>query len=285
MGAATARKMEISIDSGRRHGRMDLSVPVDVLPLNHSSTNPVPARSLNVSEGGLSTIVAGEFAPFELVNLEFRLPDVGIPLRTRAWVRHQSALRCGFEFAGLSHQQRSMIRYWLERSSRTDSTDVQDASQNNVMSRKSSRPDTRSFWRLFALLGAMIVVLSAALAVWYWQSEWTKIEQNLPGSQASSKSDSTTPVEVPATAMEKLLVHRVDPVYPDAARAANLSGLVTLRIIVERDGQVSQLTVLSGAKQLQGAALDAVKWWRFQPYLVSGRPMRVQTTLAVDFKP
>lgn len=284
MGAATVRKAEISTDSGRRHGRMTLSVPVDVLPLSNSSTKPVPARSLNVSEGGLSTIVAGEFAPFELVSLEFRLPDVGIPVRARAWVRHQSALHCGFEFAGLSHQQRSMIRYWLERSNKTDAAGIQNANRaGSAPLRKSSKPNTKSFLRLFALLGAMIVVLSAALAGWYWQKGWAKIEEDLPISQA--KSDSTKPMEISATAMEKLLVHRVDPVYPDAARAANLSGLVTLRIVVEKNGEVSQLTVLSGAKQLQGSALDAVKWWRFQPYLVNGRATRVQTTLALDFKP
>ena len=85
--------------------------------------------------------------------------------------------------------------------------------------------------------------------------------------------------------MQKLLVHKVEPIYPESARQANLSGIVTLNAIVEADGAVSQVNALSGSEVLRQAAIDAVKWWRFEPYKISGQAVRVQTIVAVEFRP
>ena len=112
---ATAARTEFQFASARNHARVPLSVPVNVIVTRGGASETIPARALDVSEGGVSTIIAGELRPLELVGLEFRLPDVGIPVRGKAWLRHQSALRCGLEFTGLSLQQRSLIRYWLQR--------------------------------------------------------------------------------------------------------------------------------------------------------------------------
>jgi protein TonB len=51
------------------------------------------------------------------------------------------------------------------------------------------------------------------------------------------------------------------------------------------DGTVSQITPVSGPEAFQQAAIDSVKWWRFQPYLINGRTVAVQTTLGVEFRP
>jgi periplasmic protein TonB len=56
-----------------------------------------------------------------------------------------------------------------------------------------------------------------------------------------------------------------------------------LEMVIATDGTVAHVRPISGSQALTAAAIDAVKWWRFQPYRVNGRPMRVETTLAIDF--
>lgn len=233
-----------------------------------------------MSEGGLSTVVAAEISPFELVGLEFRLPDVGIPLRTKAWVRHQSALRHGLEFTGLSLQQRSLLRYWLQRCPEYAAS---ENFQTVTSEPKPYKANTRSFLHLFSVLGIMIAVLSLALAGWYWQTQWTNIESNLPALQ--EQENIAKPIVIPSVEVEKLAIHQVDPVYPEAARRSNISGIVKLRVVVEKDGTVSSVMPLSGPAVFQPAAVDAMRWWRFKPYLVNGRTVRLQTTLGVEFRP
>lgn len=279
MGAAATTRTEISFTSARNHARVALAVPVNLILLRGSSPESIPARAVNVSEGGLNTVVAGEVRPHELVGLEFRLPDVGIPVKAKAWVRHQSALRCGLEFTGLSHQQRAMIRYWLERF-----TDNGETKPTDVAAMPWPKPQVKSrkpILGLITLLSFISVVCLVGLGWWYWQSEWNRIENHLPFAHASSSQ----PVSVSAEDLEKRLIHRVDPIYPDSARSSNLSGIVKLNVVIAMDGTVAQVTPLSGPEVFQKAAIDSVKWWRFQPYLVNGQAIPVQTTIGVEFRP
>jgi len=84
--------------------------------------------------------------------------------------------------------------------------------------------------------------------------------------------------------MERLLVRRVEPVYPEAARRANLQGVVVLDAIIAADGTVVNIRPVSGAEALVSAAMDAARWWRFRPYRVQGEPAPVETTLSVEFR-
>jgi len=84
--------------------------------------------------------------------------------------------------------------------------------------------------------------------------------------------------------MEKLLTHRVLPIYPEAARRAHIQGVVVLDTTIASDGTVLDVRPVSGPDELTPAAVDAVKWWRFQPYLINGQGAQVRTTLAVDFR-
>jgi len=85
--------------------------------------------------------------------------------------------------------------------------------------------------------------------------------------------------------MEERLVHRVDPDCPAAARSATLHGVIVLDIVVGRDGSVVEMRPLSGPEVLARAAMETVRWWRFEPYRVNGEPGVVETTVAVEFKP
>jgi len=79
------------------------------------------------------------------------------------------------------------------------------------------------------------------------------------------------------------LQHTVSPVYPALARQPPMSGTVRLHAIIAKDGTVQQLEVLSGHPLLVQSALDAVRQWRYQPTLLNGEPVEVDTTVDVIF--
>jgi periplasmic protein TonB len=83
--------------------------------------------------------------------------------------------------------------------------------------------------------------------------------------------------------MEGNLIHRVQPVYPPLARQARIQGTVVLRAIISRDGRIENLQVLSGHPMLVPAAIEAVRQWRYQPYILNDQPVEVETQITVNF--
>ena len=79
------------------------------------------------------------------------------------------------------------------------------------------------------------------------------------------------------------LVRKVEPIYPPIAKTAHISGTVVLHAIIGKDGTIQQLEVMSGHPLLQQSALDAVRQWRYQPTLLNGDPVEVDTTIDVIF--
>jgi protein TonB len=80
-----------------------------------------------------------------------------------------------------------------------------------------------------------------------------------------------------------LLVHRVEPVYPTLARAARVQGEVVLSAIIDTNGQITNLQLVSGHPMLVPAAFTAVREWRYKPYLLNGQPVEVETMITVIF--
>jgi protein TonB len=79
------------------------------------------------------------------------------------------------------------------------------------------------------------------------------------------------------------ILNQTRPVYPPLARQARIQGSVVLHAIIDKDGRVAQLEVVSGHPLLVQAALDAVKQWRYKPTLLNGEPVEVDTTITVTF--
>jgi protein TonB len=79
------------------------------------------------------------------------------------------------------------------------------------------------------------------------------------------------------------IVTQTRPVYPALARQARIQGNVVLHAIIDKDGKVAQLEVVTGHPLLVQAALDAVKQWRYKPTLLNGDPVEVDTTITVTF--
>lgn len=91
------------------------------------------------------------------------------------------------------------------------------------------------------------------------------------------------PIEVAAGALTSSLIKRTMPVYPEIARNSHVSGVVTVAITITPQGTVADAHAVSGPVLLRPAAVDAVKNWRFRPYLVNNHPVSVQSNVNVDF--
>ena len=76
---------------------------------------------------------------------------------------------------------------------------------------------------------------------------------------------------------------KVEPLYPPAARAAHISGAVLLHAIISNTGDVIKLDVISGPPLLREAALNAVRQWKYNPYIRDGKTIAVDTTVTVNF--
>jgi protein TonB len=90
-------------------------------------------------------------------------------------------------------------------------------------------------------------------------------------------------IEVGGQVVAAKLIHQPHPVYPPLARQARIQGTVQLRAVIGREGGIQSLAVISGHPVLVQAALDAVRQWRYQPTLLNGLPVEVETTIDVKF--
>jgi protein TonB len=92
-----------------------------------------------------------------------------------------------------------------------------------------------------------------------------------------------TRTKVGGQVQEAKIIARPNPVYPPLARQARIQGKVQLHAIIDKDGRVGELQVVSGHPLLVKAALDAVQNWRYQPTILNGEPVEVDTTIDVNF--
>ncbi|HEX6505017.1 MAG TPA: TonB family protein [Terriglobales bacterium] len=118
-----------------------------------------------------------------------------------------------------------------------------------------------------------------------------------PGDQtAISNIVSSAPVNVPSAAppaemlkvsqgvTQGLLTKRVQPVYPHTAMQMRIAGAVQLQAVINKEGGISSVKVLSGDPILAHAAVDAVKQWKYKPYMLNDEAVEIQTQITVNFK-
>jgi protein TonB len=80
------------------------------------------------------------------------------------------------------------------------------------------------------------------------------------------------------------LIKKVQPVYPSTSQRLRIQGIVQLAATISKNGDVTNVKVLSGDPNLGRAAVDAVKQWKYKPYMLDGHPLEVQTQISVEFK-
>jgi protein TonB len=81
-----------------------------------------------------------------------------------------------------------------------------------------------------------------------------------------------------------LLIKKVQPVYPKNALFMQVEGSVELMATISKTGDITHVKILSGDSQLTKAATDAVKQWKYKPYLLNGEPVEIQTQVTINFK-
>jgi TonB family protein len=94
----------------------------------------------------------------------------------------------------------------------------------------------------------------------------------------------TPKVKISAGVAVGMVLQRTAPLYPTDAMAARISGTVVLQATISKTGSIKNLRVISGPDMLRKSALDAVKTWRYKPYLLANNPVEVETTINVIYK-
>jgi protein TonB len=90
-------------------------------------------------------------------------------------------------------------------------------------------------------------------------------------------------VRIATRVAEANLIHDVAPTYPPEAGRARIEGTVVLQAVIGKDGSVQDVQVESGLPILAQAAIDAVKQWRYRPYLLNGEPVEVDSRITINF--
>ena len=104
----------------------------------------------------------------------------------------------------------------------------------------------------------------------------------------------STPIAVPKVATPQrvrvsqgvtqgLLIRKIQPTYPPLARQARIQGSVLLQAEISKDGSIQNLRLISGHPMLAPAAIEAVKQWKYKPYILNGEPVEVETQITVNF--
>ena len=99
----------------------------------------------------------------------------------------------------------------------------------------------------------------------------------------SVDSSFPTRVRVSQGVMQGLLIFKQPPIYPEEARTAHIQGTVLMVMEISREGSVCRIALISGHPLLAPAAIDAVKQWKYRPYLLNGQPVEVETQAQVNF--
>ncbi|OLE56883.1 MAG: energy transducer TonB [Chloroflexi bacterium 13_1_20CM_2_59_7] len=90
-------------------------------------------------------------------------------------------------------------------------------------------------------------------------------------------------VRVSQGVTQGLLIRKIQPTYPPLARQARIQGSVLLQAEISREGTIENLRLISGHPMLAPAAIEAVKQWRYKPYILNGEPVEVETQITVNF--
>lgn len=91
-------------------------------------------------------------------------------------------------------------------------------------------------------------------------------------------------VRVSSGVTSGLLIKKVNPIYPDDARAAYIQGTVVLRAEISKAGDIIDLELVDGPIELAGSAVAAVRQWKYKPYLLMGHPVIVDTQIQVNYQ-
>jgi periplasmic protein TonB len=130
---------------------------------------------------------------------------------------------------------------------------------------------------------------SAVITVALVTSVFTNAQQSGTGGDFSTpsapKSDTSNPsrVRISEKVAQVLAIKKIPPNYPKDARQAGIQGSVVMKAVIDTNGDVVDLTLIQGHPKLAPAAIDAVKQWKYKPYLLNGWPVNAEMQITVNF--
>ena len=272
--------------SKRSVPRYKLTVPLALTVLRSGIPNNIPGRTLEIGEGERGSVPASQLIVGQSVRVEFLVPHMNSPVR--AAERHQRERCFGLEFLR-SPVEQSIVCYWTRREGELLLAAQAGVTMGEAIAKPNLPPDfensenstPRFGIRRIVACAVFITAIAAALGWWHWQRGWAELEAQLPPKETVVVQPQ---LNVPADAMARRIIHQVMPEYPELPRQARVQGTVVLDTVVSVEGTVTQMKFVSGPEPLSQAAMDAVRWWRYEPYFVDGQPAAVETTVAVDFR-
>ncbi len=107
---------------------------------------------------------------------------------------------------------------------------------------------------------------------------------NLMGGESAAPAPVLGTLNVSQGVSRGLLVKKTSPTYPPSALQMHIEGAVELVATISKSGDISSVKIAAGNPQLARAAVDAVKQWKYKPYLLNGEPVEIQTQITVNFK-
>ena len=110
------------------------------------------------------------------------------------------------------------------------------------------------------------------------------LSEPVPDLKPPKPPDKPKVVQVASELQESKLIHRVTPVYPELAVKARVSGTVVLAAVINEEGSVTDLRVLSGHPLLNESAREAVSQWKYSPTVLNGEPVSVSALVTVVFR-
>ena len=138
------------------------------------------------------------------------------------------------------------------------------------------------------LLNGQPVEVDTTVTVSFNLTDTTAVT-SVPGDQPGAETGAAPPAaptriaRIAGGVMAGQILTKVPPVYPDEAKAKHIDGTVVMRAVIGRDGNIANLTVISGPEELRSSAVDAVSQWTYRPYLLNGQPTEVDTTITVNY--
>jgi TonB family protein len=195
---------------------------------------------------------------------------------TREMICDESAARA---IAGQDRYARSLLRLAAALSSPTPQRHLQaigilDANhfERRVMNLTRNRPNIPGPRKLLIAAACAAIALGTCASAIALRVEIARVE---------TQPDAPKKIHVKADDLK--LVSEVRPVYPQEAKEKRISGAVILEAIISKEGVPSELRIQKGPKELQASALDAVRQWRYEPFLLNGDPVEVETTITVVY--
>ena len=109
-------------------------------------------------------------------------------------------------------------------------------------------------------------------------------ETPLPSNEPGAAAPQVKRLRIAPGVLEGMILQKVEPKYPPMARVAHIQGDVRMLVTIDKEGNVHNLRLVSGHPILAQAAMDAVKEWKYKPFLLNGDPVEVEGAILVAFR-